>query len=268
VRARIAVIVSLVALVLAGLMFFEERLIFFPEQAGVGRSPGEDVWIAGPGGARIHGWHLTRPGARATLLHLHGNAGHLEYRRELVIALAGLGIDVLAIDYRGYGNSAGGFPSERSVTEDARAAHAFLRQRQPALPIAVHGESLGAGAACALALDAPIAALILQSAFTSIPAMAGVAYPFLPVQALLRTRFDNLAKVPKIAAPKLFIHSRRDEIVPFAMSEQLYAAAAPPKERLWLTRSGHNDALFTEGDVLLSAMKSFLARHKLIAGAD
>jgi uncharacterized protein len=262
VRAAIAplgIVTLAVCLTLALVMFFEERLIFFPERIGVGPSPGDDVWIASGRGQRMHGWHVTRPAARATLLHLHGNAGHLESRRGLVLALASLGVNVLAIDYRGYGKSEGGFPSERSVDEDARAAFDFLRARQPALPVVVHGESLGGGAACELALQADVAGLVLQSSFTSVPAMAAVVYPFLPA-ALVRTRFDNLRKVKEIAAPKLFIHSRSDEIVPFAMGEQLYAAARGPKERLWLSASGHNDALFVDGAEILGAIRRFLVQ--------
>jgi uncharacterized protein len=248
-------------------MFFEERLIFFPERGGVGPSPvgGADVWLTPAHGARIHGWHIERPGARATLLHLHGNAGNLESRRQLVTALAGLGVDVLAIDYRGYGKSEGDFPTERSANEDARAAYDWLRAQQPSLPIVLHGESLGAGPACELALHGQSAALILQSAFTSIPAMAAVVYPLLPMGPLIRTRVDNLTKLAKIAAPKLFIHSRRDEIVPFAMGEKLFAAAKPPKQKLWLSASGHNDALYVEHAALIGAMRRFLAELHLVA---
>ena len=169
----------------------------------------------------------------------------------------------LAIDYRDYGKSDPGFPTERSVNEDARAAYDYLRARQPALPVVVHGESLGGGPACELALHADVSALILQSAFTSIPAMAAVVYPLLPMRALIRTRFDNLAKVPKIAAPKLIIHSHRDEIVPFAMGEQLFAAAREPKQKLWLSTSGHNDALFIEHAALIGTMRRFLEQLRL-----
>ncbi len=265
-RSLRPVLLSLL-LATAALMIFEERLIFFPERGGVGPSPGADVWFTPAHGARIHGWHLERPGARATLLHLHGNAGNLESRRSLVTSLAGLGVNVLAIDYRGYGKSEGDFPTERSANEDARAAYDWLRAQRPALPIVLHGESLGAGPACELALHTQPAALILQSAFTSIPAMAAVVYPLLPIRPLIRTRFDNLRKLPKIAAPKLFIHSRGDEIVPFAMGEKLFAAAQPPKQKLWLTMSGHNDALYVEHAALIGTMRRFLAELELVGTA-
>jgi uncharacterized protein len=267
---RVLRVLALTLFLSAGLlMFFEERLIFFPERGGVGPSPagGSAVWLTPAHGARIHGWHVTRPGARATLIHLHGNAGNLESRRQLVTALAGLGVDALAIDYRDYGKSDPGFPTERSVNEDARAAYDYLRARQPALPVVVHGESLGGGPACELALHADVSALILQSAFTSIPAMAAVVYPLLPMRALIRTRFDNFAKVSKIAAPKLIIHSHRDEVIPFAMGEQLFAAARTPKQKLWLSTSGHNDALFIEHAALIGTMRRFLEQLGL-TGTD
>lgn len=254
--ALVTTVVSLVAVILL-LMIFEEKFIYFPTKGNVGTSPGDDVWLTTADGVRIHGWYLPHPKARATLLHLHGNAGNLSDRRDLVRDLQALGVNVLAIDFRGYGQSEGS-PGEAGLYADARAAYDWLLTKTTADRIVVHGESLGGGPACELAATAPCGGLIVQSAFTAAADMAPRVLPFFP-KVLVRTRFDNLSKVPRIACRKLFLHSRDDEIVPFDMGEKLFAAASEPKECTWFTGCGHNDMPISRPKKYYSRIGEFLA---------
>ena len=77
--------------------------------------------------------------------------------------------------------------------------------------------------------------MIIDSSFTSAADMAKTIYPFIP-SFLLGTKLDSAAKVRAVTIPKLFIHSRADEIVPFRLGERLYQAAAQPKEFLELPK--------------------------------
>jgi fermentation-respiration switch protein FrsA (DUF1100 family) len=240
------------------LMIFEDRLIYFPTKDGVGPSPGEEVWLTTSDGVKIHGWYLAHPTAKPTILHLHGNAGNLEHRRDLVLSLRDSGASVLAIDYRGYGKSDGS-PNEKGVNADTRAAYDWLLTKTTADRIVVHGESIGAGPACELAATVPCGGLIVQSAFTSARDMAPRVLPWFP-KWLVRTKFDNLEKVARITIPKLFIHSRKDEIIPFDMGETLFAAAAEPKECEWFATAGHNDLSFTQPKKYYSRVSQFLER--------
>jgi uncharacterized protein len=248
-----------VGILLSLLMLLEERLIFFPQRGGVGASPGGDVWLRAADGVSIHGWHITQPEATQTLLYLHGNAGNLESRRGIFARLAALKLDILAIDYRGYGKS-DGEPSEAGLYADALAAHAWLLERTQDDRIFVYGESIGGGPACELAATRPVGGLILQSTFTNIADMAALSFPGLPVRWLVRTKFDNLAKLPRVTAPKLLIHSRGDEMIPFSMAERLFAAAAAPKQQLWLERSRHNDLFALDGAAVLESLRAFTQR--------
>lgn len=245
----------LVLLVL--LMWFEERLIFFPSRGGRVRGPGQDVTLRTDDGVALHARYIEHASARQTLLYLHGNAGNLAERSDVLIELAGLGANLLAIDYRGYGSSQG-TPNEAGVYRDAAAAYRFLLERTQPSQLIVLGESLGGGPACELAASAPIGGLILQSTFTSIPDMAKVAYPWLPTFMMVRTRFDNLERIARIRVPKLIVHSRADDVIPFAMGERLFAAAPDPKQALWLTHAHHNDAFAVERERLLGGMRAFL----------
>src|SRR5207245_4517657 len=114
-----------------------------------------------------------------------------------------------------------------------------LLTRTSAEKIVFHGESLGGGPACELASTVACGGLIVQSAFTSARDMAPRVLPIFP-KWLVRTKYDNLEKVARISCRKLFMHGRRDEIVPFDMGEKLFSAAAEPQELEWSATSGHN----------------------------
>jgi hypothetical protein len=251
---------ALVLLLGAGfVVFLEESFIYFPHKGDVGPSPGEDVWLTASDGVRIHGWYVTHPEARHTLLWLHGNAGNIEYRRDMLEDLRALPANVLLIDYRGYGKSEGK-PTEKGLCRDARAAYDWLCGRTKPERIVLLGKSLGAGPACDLAAQAPVGGLIVQSAFTSAPDMAPLVMPLFPARWFMRTKFDNLSKVAALPCPKLFIHSRDDEIIPFRMGEALHAAAAEPKECAWFDRAGHNDLWVTHSKAYYACLAAFLER--------
>jgi len=232
----------IVTLGTAFVMIFENSLIYFPAREDVGRSPGEDVWIACSDGVRIHGWYVAHPQAKVSILFFHGNAGSLRDRRPMIQCLRDLPANVLAIDYRGYGRSEG-TPDEPGLYRDARAAYDWLVAKRPAERIVVLGKSLGAGPACELASTVPCGGLIIQSAFTRAPDMASRVMPVLFwARWIMKSRYDNLSKVARIRCPKLFIHSRADEMIPFAMAERLFAGAAEPKEHEWYDGgAGHNE---------------------------
>jgi fermentation-respiration switch protein FrsA (DUF1100 family) len=245
------------AMLVLALMFFEEKLIYFPERGGRVVAPGKDVWLRTQDGVKLHGFYSEPPGARLTLLYLHGNAGNLAGRSDVITYFAGLGVRVLALDYRGYGQSEGK-PTEQGLYADAFAAHQWLLERGPAESIVVLGESLGGGPACELALRRTVGGLVLHSTFTSVPDMAALSFPFLP-RIAVRTKFDNLAKVGQISAPKLLVHSRRDEVIPFQMGERLAQGAKAPVRSLWLERSQHNDAYYVEAERLGAALRELFA---------
>lgn len=228
---------------------FQARLVYFPGPAPR-VTPAElglehrELELTTSDGERVHAWFLPRPDARGAVLVSHGNAGNIEMRLELARVYLELGWSVLLYDYRGYGESTGS-PSEAGTYLDAEAAYEHLARVEGLAPerIVLHGESLGVAVALELALRRPVAAVIAESAFTSLPDMAAEVYPFLPGRLLARIRYDNLAKVARLGVPLLLIHSPDDEIVPVEHARRLFAAAREPKELL-LTAGGHNDGGF------------------------
>jgi uncharacterized protein len=171
-----------------------------------------------------------------------------------------LGVSVQLFDYRGYGRSEGQ-PDEAGTYRDARAVYRHLVETRGVGPAAlvVFGESLGAAVATQLALERPAAALILESPFTSIPDMARAAYPFLPpVGGLIRTRYDTVAKIPRLTLPLLVLHGDRDTIVPFAQGRRVFEAAGGPKRFHAIAGAGHNDTYLVGGEPYWRTLAEFL----------
>lgn len=224
----------------------DDAFVYFPARAWVATPADaglafEDRWIATADGERLHAWYLPHPQPRATVLHFHGNAGNVSHRVTLYARLAALGLSVLAVDYRGYGRSSGR-PHEAGLYEDGRAAWAELTGRLgvPARRTIVAGRSLGSAVALALAAEQPPHGLVLETPFTSVPDLARAHYPLLPVGWLLRSRFDSLARAPRVRVPTLVIEAREDEIVPRRLVDVLYDALPNPAGRLRLAGT-HND---------------------------
>ena len=241
-RPPILILLSLAALLIAGyggaswyLWAKQRELIFFPSRE-VQRTPGalqlqyEEVWLPVPGSesTSMNGWWLRSDDPVApALLYLHGNDLNIAGNIKHIASLRGMGFSVLIVDYRGYGKSGGGFPSEGQVYEDAATAWNYLIRDLHADPgrAFIYGHSLGGAVAIELGLRHPEAAgLILESTFTSIPDMAKLTYWMFPTDWLLNQRFDALAKIPLLRLPVLFIHGTADAEVPYTMSERLFAA--------------------------------------------
>ena len=238
----------------------QRQLIFFPTRdaqqspADVGLKY-EDVQlpVGGTPAVSLHGWWLQSDDAAAPVtLYLHGNDLNLGANVERIGRLNRMGFTVLAVDYRGYGKSGGGFPSEAQVYEDAEAAWNYLVQERRIDPrqTFIYGHSLGGAIAIELALRRPQAAgLIVESTFTSMPELARTLYWMFPVDWLLNQRFDALARVPMLRVPTLFIHGTADDEVPYTMSEQLFSAARGSKRLTLIPGGGHEDSA-TVGETL------------------
>lgn len=191
---------------------------------------------------------MPRPEPQApTLLYLHGTFRNLQGNQHKIASLYEAGFSVLAVDYRGWGQSTAIIPSEQTILQDARIAWQELVRREP-VPgkRVIYGHSMGSGAAVDLASQLPYPAsyggLILESAFTS---FAGVAHQAGFWASLLEAfspeKFASIDKIAKVHAPLLMIHGDQDDTIPIQLGEQLFTAANPPKQ--WLSISGghHSD---------------------------
>jgi fermentation-respiration switch protein FrsA (DUF1100 family) len=209
-------------------------------------------------GETLSAWWVRAPRARGAFLLLHGNAGNISHRLGYATLFRKLGYSTLLVDYRGYGESTGS-PSEEGTYLDAKASWEWLTQARGIAPaeIVIFGESLGGGVATWLAAGRKPRGLVLASTFTSIPDLAGDLYPFLPVRALTRVRYDSLSRLGAIDAPVLIMHSRDDEIVGYKHARRLFEAAREPK-RFFELSGGHNESFSLKQAQWVKALSDFL----------
>jgi fermentation-respiration switch protein FrsA (DUF1100 family) len=224
----------------------------------------EDVGIDTADGERLHGWYVPATNARGTLLFFHGNAGNISHRLESILIFNRLALDVLIVDYRGYGQSTGR-PGEQGTYRDAQAAWDYLVRERSVSPgnIVIFGRSLGGAVGAWLASELPAveqpAAVIIESAFTSGADMARRLYPVYPARLLTRLRYPVVDYVQRISCPVLVVHSRNDEIIPFAMGRAIYEAAPQPRDFIEL-RGDHNAGFWISREEYAAGLDVFLEK--------
>lgn len=244
---RLGLVAYLLLLLVA--MIFEKYLVYCPSPYPHGEwqppdTSFEDAEFQAPDGTRLHGWYADRPDARAVILYCHGNAGNVTHRAHTLAVLSdSVGASVLVFDYRGYGKSQGK-PSEDGILADARAARAWLAEREgiSQSDVVLMGRSLGGAVAVDLAAKDGARALVLESTFTSVPDVGAYHYPWVPVRALLRTQFDAAAMIGRYGGPLLQSHGDADTIVPYRFGKKLFQAARDPKRLITIPGGDHNDA--------------------------
>lgn len=260
---RIALLLLVVYLGICVLAWlFQRRLLFLPTRSAPEMPRAEaaagltNVVLQASDGVRIESWYWPVGGAKGTVVLFHGNAGHRGDRLFWMKRIRALGWNAFVPDYRGYGGSEGA-PSEAGLYRDGDAAFAYARAHTTG-PVVLAGSSVGTGVAVEMAVRHDVAGLILTAAPTSMPRVARDAYPFLPAAWLMRDRFDNAAKIGRIACPLLMLHGDADRIIAVRHGRALFERAAEPKRMVILPGRGHNDIWFAEGDAYWAAIAAFL----------
>jgi pimeloyl-ACP methyl ester carboxylesterase len=188
-----------------------------------------------PGGEQVAMWWLPPADAEApTLLYLHGTFRNLYQNMPKIEALRAAGFGIVAVDYRGWGDSSAIVPSEATIHADALLAWAELQRRQPrADRRVIYGHSMGGAVAVALAATLQgqgegrvYDRLILESTFTTMPDVAAAAGFWGRLAAGATTlAFDSLSRIGRVDAPILILHGDADKTVPVALGRRLRDAA-------------------------------------------
>ena len=253
VLALTAAISLLIALLWFGARALERALLYHPDPSF--RSPEEygltgvealRIPAAAPG-TELTAWHQAAARGRPTLIYFHGNAGHLGDRAERFAAFATVGVRVVMIAYRGYSGS-DGRPSESANIADALASLDWLiAKKLSSRPFVLYGESLGTGVAIAVAANASedqrkhVSALILDAPYTSIADVGALAFPMLPVHAVMRDTYRSIDRAPRVPLQTLIVHGSEDTVIPVAMGHKIAEHLGGPSIFREISGAGHMD---------------------------
>lgn len=278
---------GLLALGLGALYYYQDNLLYHPFIPGVPKTPRENPpgfrspedhgivdfeehFIKTEDGATLHAWLLLHKESQTvpTVVYFHGNAGNMGFRLPHGTNLyKQCRVNVLLMDYRGYGSSQG-TPSEPGLVADGRAVLATLRAHPRVSPdlIVLYGKSLGGAVAVALAEERPdeVLALVLENTFLSIPAMVDELMPLVKVfkSLILRIGWESDKRIGKLSHPMLFVSGLADELVPPSHMRELKRLA---KRSVWaqlyaVADGTHNDTMFRGGIAYYRTYRDFLGK--------
>jgi fermentation-respiration switch protein FrsA (DUF1100 family) len=248
-----AVLATVTYVAQRSLMYFPDTARVVPAEAGLPEA--EEVPLTAADGVRVAAWHVPPRDDKPVIVYFHGNGGALHFRVARFRRLIADGVGLVALEYRGYGGSAGS-PSEQGLIADAQAAYRFAAGRYPPQQLVLWGESLGSGVAIALAAERPVGRVILEAPFTSAVALGARHYWYLPVSLLMKDQFRSDLRIGKVTAPVMIMHGVLDRVVPYAMGEALFDLANKPKHFVRFLDGGHEDL---DDNGALDAVARFLA---------
>ena len=190
--------------------------------------------VSDTGVPQIQGWWIPAASARYTALYLHDQAGNLGDTLNSLAELHASGMNVLAFDYRGFGQSRFLRPSETSWQQDAAWALDYLTGTRHIDPhsVVIVGSGLGANLALEMAAShQELAGVVLDS---PIEAPVNVIFDdarakLVPARLLVRDRYDLNAPAAALHVPSLWLIDTASPTQ--ANINQIYGNVTAPKMR-------------------------------------
>ena len=218
----------------------------------------KEIFIETDKNIKLKSWFINKDLKKfKTVVFFHGNAGNLLNRVHKINELNKLDINILLISWRGFSGNKGK-PSEKNLYYDAKQTIDWLKaQGLNNKNIILYGESLGTGVVTELASKNNFGGVILESPFTSMVDTAKIYYPYLPVNLLLKDRYDSKSKINYIKSPILIMHGKMDNIVPQQMGLELFEKANNPKYSYFPEDDDH---MMNYNKQLLNKIKIFISK--------
>ena len=240
--------------------FYQRNLLYHPSENNYLNDKitfnYEEIFIETDKKIKLKSWFIKKDLDKfKTILIFHGNAGNLFNRVYKLNELNKLDVNILLISWRGFSGNKGK-PTEKNLYRDADESVKWLNnQGVISKNIILYGESLGTGVATELGTSNAFGGIILESPFTSIANAAKIYYPYLPVNIILKDRYNSIGKIKNITTPILIMHGKKDNIVPQKMGLELYEKANQPKFSYFPENDDH---MMEYNDNLLNSIKLFI----------
>ena len=242
-------------------LLFQDKLLFFPDSrpfeicSWLEQVEGKIMWDKKN---NVRYYFQDKLGAKANLIHFHGNAGSACDRTLIMDRFKDFPVNIILVEYPGYAGDRGK-RSEKEFLANAESVLKKVKAVNPDKAIFLYGESLGTGIVTYLASKNEIKGLILQSPYPSLEEVGKFHYPFLPLKYLMKHNFplQNWAKTVK--APVLILHGKKDNIIPYALGRKASTFFTSKMNFKTLEERGHNDLL--DDSELWNTVKSFLQKN-------
>ena len=220
-----------------------------------------ELRLQSPDGVEFVVWSIPSKSSPVNVVYFHGNAENISNSIGMYKLLYELGVNVYALEYRGYANCTG-TQSEGGITTDLRTFSEYLTNSLPpdAKTVAL-GRSLGGAVAAKFATLCPVDGIILESTFNRMVDVGRKAFPYLPISFLLRERYDSEEIVRSFGKPVLVIHSPDDEVIPFELGRRLFAAAIGEKSFVEI-KGSHNSGFEISEETLRTAYRDFFDKFR------
>ena len=240
--------------------FYQRNLLYHPSENNYLNDKitfnYEEIFIETDKKIKLKSWFIKKDLDKfKTILIFHGNAGNLFNRVYKLNELNKLNVNILLISWRGFSGNKGK-PTEKNLYRDADESVKWLNnQGVISKNIILYGESLGTGVATELGTSNAFGGIILESPFTSIANAAKIYYPYLPVNIILKDRYDSIGKIKNINTPIFIMHGKMDNIVPQQMGLELFEKANNPKYSYFPEDDDH---MMNYNKQLLNEIKLFI----------
>ncbi|PIE43408.1 MAG: alpha/beta hydrolase [Gammaproteobacteria bacterium] len=226
--------------------FVENQMIYYPQplesQTKAQLSPWE--YVIPNGQINLHGWLIGNRNLKSDqiILYFGGNGEEVSFNVEYFNRLSNRKRTYALFNYRSYGESEG-LPSEKNLFSDALAIYDHLVEYEGVHPEQIHvmGRSLGSGVAVYLASQRPLQSAVLVTPFDSLTNVVKHLFPLMPVDLLLRQKFESISRAPLLRLPALFLLAGLDKIVPPAHGEALADKWLGQTEIVRLPNADHNN---------------------------
>ena len=240
--------------------FYQRNLLYHPSENNYLNDKitfnYEEIFIETDKKIKLKSWFIKKDLDKfKTILIFHGNAGNLFNRVYKLNELNKLDVNILLISWRGFSGNKGK-PTEKNLYRDADESVKWLNNQGVINKnIILYGESLGTGVATELGTSNAFGGIILESPFTSIANAAKIYYPYLPVNIILKDRYDSIGKIKNINTPIFIMHGKMDNIVPQQMGLELFEKANNPKYSYFPEDDDH---MMNYNEQLLNKIKLFI----------
>ncbi len=245
------ILVNIYAILCGGLYFFQESMLFHPEQLPKDfvfefDDPFEEIYQEGEGGVQLHGLHFPVQNAKGVILYFHGNAGSVRRWGEITQFFTQKQYAVIVMDYRNYGKSEAGRSKvsnpEQTLYDDSELWYAFAKANYPESQIHVYGRSLGTTFATYVASKNNPKNLTLETPFYSIEDEASYRFKWLPVKRLLKYKMPTFQYINDVSCPITVFHGTEDGVVAYEHGQKLFEVIdTSSKEFITIPDGGHND---------------------------